>query len=88
MYDSREDVWIDCPPMSLKRGSLAGATIGDRIFALGGGNGHMHYSDVECYDAHLGMWISSTSMLNKVCLLNFLATSVKKYRKDEQNKRN
>ena len=72
MYDSVEDIWRDCPPMNLKRGSLAGATIGDRIFALGGGNGQLHFSDVECYDPHLGMWISSTSMLNKVCYLKKL----------------
>ncbi len=66
MYDTTTDVWINCAPMRHKRGCLAVATIGDRIFAVGGGHAQVLFSDVECYDPQLGTWTRSTSMLTKV----------------------
>jgi hypothetical protein len=53
--------------MRLKRGSLGGATVGNCIYAMGGGNGLLHFNEVECYEPVLGTWIPSTKMLEKVC---------------------
>ncbi|GKV51821.1 hypothetical protein SLEP1_g58445 [Rubroshorea leprosula] len=36
---SSNDQWTICPPLTEKKGSLAGATLGEKIFAIGGGNG-------------------------------------------------
>lgn len=39
----------------------------DKIFAIGGGNGYECFSDVELFDLNIGCWISTKSMLEKVC---------------------
>ncbi|CAL5351360.1 unnamed protein product [Camellia sinensis] len=46
-------------------GSLAGATLNNVIFAMGGANGVDCYADVEMFDLDVGRWISSCSMLQK-----------------------
>lgn len=50
----------------MKKGSLAGAALDNKIFAIGGGNGVECFSDVEMYDINIGRWISTRSMLKKV----------------------
>ncbi|CAL5342336.1 unnamed protein product [Camellia sinensis] len=49
----------------LNEGSLAGATLNNIIFAMGGANGVDCYADVEMFDLDVGRWISSRSMLRK-----------------------
>jgi len=53
------------------KGSLAGATLNGKIFALGGGNGSETFADVEMFDPALGKWIYNQSMLQKVHLVYF-----------------
>lgn len=52
--------------MNGTKGSLAGATIDNKIFAIGGGNGLECFSDVEMLDLDIGKWIRTRSMLQKV----------------------
>nr|GMC90132.1 kelch-like protein 22 [Ipomoea batatas] len=44
---------------------MASATLNDKIFAIGGGNGHDCLSDVEMYDLQVGRWIPTRSMQKK-----------------------
>lgn len=65
-YDPVNNQWSLCPSMNEKKGSLAGAMLDSKIFAIGGGNGAECFSDVEMYDANVGSWIPTQSMLEKV----------------------
>lgn len=58
--------WNFCPSMNEKKGSLAGAMLDSKIFAIGGGNGAECFSDVEMYDVNVGSWIPTQSLLEKV----------------------
>ena len=65
-YDPAKNRWTFCPPLNQKNGSLAGATVKDKIYALGGGNGVDCHSAVEMLDFDVGAWIPTRSMLQKV----------------------
>lgn len=65
-YNPANNQWSLCPSMNEKKGSLAGAMLDSKIFAIGGGNGTECFSDVEMYDANVGSWIPTQSMLEKV----------------------
>ncbi|KAI3783446.1 hypothetical protein L1987_42528 [Smallanthus sonchifolius] len=64
-FDTVADRWTTCPPLNRKNGSLAGATVNDKIYAVGGGNGVDCYSTVEMLDFDVGSWIPARSMLEK-----------------------
>lgn len=55
-----------CPPLNLAKGGLGGVGIGNKLFAIGGGNGIESFSDVEMLDLDLGRWICTRSMLQRV----------------------
>jgi hypothetical protein len=55
-----------CPRLKHEKGSLAGVTLNDKIFAIGGGNGSTTFSEVEMFDPALGRWIDSLSMRQNV----------------------
>lgn len=76
-YSQRNDEWTMCPHLNCAKGSLAGATLNDKIYAIGGGDGHECFSDVEMFDPVLERWISSQSMLQKVCL--FVTALISQY---------
>lgn len=65
-YNRDSETWETCPSMAIKRGSLGGATVRDKIYALGGGNGAISFDDTECYDPIIGIWTSSSKMLERV----------------------
>lgn len=65
-YNTTDDEWTVLPCMKEKKGSLAGAALKDKIFAVGGGNGIECFSHVEMYDPQVGRWINTQSMLQKV----------------------
>nr|GEW38536.1 histone acetyltransferase HAC1-like isoform X1 [Tanacetum cinerariifolium] len=52
--------------LNKKYGSLAGATVKDIIYALGGGNEVDFHSAVEILDFDVGAWIPTRAMLQKV----------------------
>jgi len=41
--------WVPVAPMKIERGSLAVATVGDYIYAIGGGKPNVQYDSVERY---------------------------------------
>lgn len=65
-YDPVVNEWTSRPALNAKKGSLAGATLNDKIYAVGGGNDDEFYSAVEMLDLDIGAWIPSRSMLEKV----------------------
>lgn len=60
--------WTSRPSLNQKKGGLAGVSLGDKIFAVGGGNGTECFSDVEMLDLDAGRWIPTLSMFHKVTL--------------------
>jgi len=55
--------------MLRKKGSLSGATLNGKIFAIGGGDGIECLSDVETFDPAIGKWYTNKPMLYKVNLI-------------------
>jgi len=55
--------------MLREKGSLAGATLNGKIYAIGGGDGVECFSDVEMFYPAQGRWINNQSMLHTVTLL-------------------
>jgi hypothetical protein len=66
-YSLRNNEWTECPSLNRMKGSLAGITLKEKIYAIGGGNGNETFSEVEVFDPYLGKWICSPSMLSSVC---------------------
>ncbi|KAK7856185.1 influenza virus ns1a-binding protein like protein a [Quercus suber] len=64
-YSLANDQWTPRPSLNQKKGSLAGATIDNKIFAIGGGNNVECFSNVEMLDLDIGRWIPTRSMLQK-----------------------
>lgn len=62
------DQWVSRPSLTQRKGSLAGVSLNDKIFAIGGGNGVECFSEVEVLDPETGRWISALSMQQKVPL--------------------
>lgn len=65
-YCPGNDQWTQRPSLSQNKGSLAGASANNKIFAMGGGNGIECFSEVEMLDLDIGRWISTRSMMQKV----------------------
>lgn len=65
-YNPADNEWVLRPSLNFKKGSLAGATLNNKMFAVGGGDGEECFSSVEMFDFDVGRWISTRSMLQKV----------------------
>lgn len=65
-YHPANNTWKSRPSLNKVMGSLAGATVNNKLFALGGGDGHESFSDVEMLDLDAGRWIPTQSMRHKV----------------------
>ncbi|KAK9283972.1 hypothetical protein L1049_012230 [Liquidambar formosana] len=64
-YNPLSNQWISRPSLNQRKGSLAGASLNNKIFAIGGANGVECLSDVEMFDLDVGRWIPTRSMLHK-----------------------
>ncbi|KAL8105595.1 hypothetical protein AgCh_029410 [Apium graveolens] len=64
-YNIADNKWFPRPSTGRPKGSLAGATLQNKIFAIGGGNGSESFSEVEMLDLYLGRWIMTQSMIEK-----------------------
>uniref|UniRef100_A0A1J3IIT5 Kelch-like protein 5 n=2 Tax=Noccaea caerulescens TaxID=107243 RepID=A0A1J3IIT5_NOCCA len=64
-YNETDGRWSLCPPLTERKGSLGGASLDGKIFAIGGGNGIVSFSDVEMLDPDIGKWIRTRSMEQK-----------------------
>lgn len=61
--------WTLCQPLKTRIGCLAGAALNGKIYALGGGNGSLCFSDVEMLDLDIGYWIPARSMKQQVIVI-------------------
>ncbi|KAI3793255.1 hypothetical protein L1987_35871 [Smallanthus sonchifolius] len=57
--------WIPRPPLYWKNINVAGASIKDRLFVVGGANGPHYSSEVEYLDMNIGKWFPARSMQSK-----------------------
>ncbi|KAL0648949.1 hypothetical protein Bca4012_047240 [Brassica carinata] len=64
-YNETDGRWSLCPPLNDRKGNLGGATLDGKIFAIGGGNAELVFSDVEMLDPDIGRWIRTRSMEHK-----------------------
>ncbi|CAI9097220.1 OLC1v1033594C1 [Oldenlandia corymbosa var. corymbosa] len=64
-YDTVDDKWCPHPSLNEKKGSLGGAALDHKIYAIGGGNRTVSLSNVEMYDINVGRWIQTRSMQQK-----------------------
>jgi len=61
-YDPVTDTWRSKADMPTARWSLATSTVGDKIFAIGGGQRMTPYSMVEEYDPAIDTWVKRADM--------------------------
>lgn len=55
-YDPKADTWTMVAPMSVARETVGVCTLGDRLMAVGGYDGHQYLTLVEAYDPYLNEW--------------------------------
>ena len=65
-YNPANDMWTLHPHLKKRNNNLSGATLKDKIFTMGGGNGTEYFAQVEMHDPQVGRWIPSRSMWQKV----------------------
>lgn len=65
-YNPISNQWVNRPSLNQKKGRLAGISLNQKIFAIGGGNGVQCFSEVEMFDPYVGRWIPGQSMRCKV----------------------
>lgn len=70
-YIPTSNQWVTRPSLNQHKGSLAGASLNDKLFAIGGGNGYEFFSEVEMFDPHIGKWMFTESMQQEECRLLF-----------------
>ncbi|KAI7990592.1 Kelch-like protein 2 [Camellia lanceoleosa] len=69
-YNAISDQWVSHPLLNQRKRSLAGASLYNKIFAVGGGNEVECYSEVEMLDMNIGRWITSQSMQQSIFMSN------------------
>ncbi|GJZ01839.1 putative development/cell death domain, kelch-type beta propeller containing protein, partial [Tanacetum coccineum] len=60
-----QNQWVPRPPLFWKNIHVAGASVKDRLFVVGGANGRQCSSEVEYLDLDIGKWIPTCPMLSK-----------------------
>lgn len=64
-FNPTKNQWISRPPLYWKNIHVAGASIKDRLFVVGGAIGCQCSSEVEYLDLHIGKWLPARSMQSK-----------------------
>lgn len=64
-YDPKTDSWTLVANMSIARDSVGVGVLGDRLYAVGGYDGHSYLVLVEMYDPNTNEW-------QEVCVLLFV----------------
>uniref|UniRef100_A0A8V0ZC13 Kelch like family member 4 n=1 Tax=Gallus gallus TaxID=9031 RepID=A0A8V0ZC13_CHICK len=62
-YDPKTDTWTTVAPLSVPRDAVGICPLGDRLYAVGGYDGHTYLDTVESYDAQNNEWTESLSTL-------------------------
>ncbi|GKD18024.1 putative development/cell death domain, kelch-type beta propeller containing protein, partial [Tanacetum coccineum] len=60
-----QNQWVPRPPLFWKNIHVAGASVKDRLFVVGGAKGRQCSSEVEYLDLDIGKWIPTCPMLSK-----------------------
>ncbi|XP_054422616.1 kelch-like protein 4 [Pteronotus mesoamericanus] len=55
-YDPKHDSWSTVAPLSVPRDAVAVCALGDKLFVVGGYDGHSYLNTVESYDAQKDEW--------------------------------
>lgn len=55
-YDPKTDAWTTVAPLSVARDAVGICPLGDRLYAVGGYDGHSYLDTVESYDAQNNEW--------------------------------
>lgn len=55
-YDFRTNQWHEGPELRSRRRHVGVASLGNRLYAVGGHDGNQHLNSVECYDPKVGKW--------------------------------
>ncbi|KAL7979489.1 hypothetical protein Chor_004647 [Crotalus horridus] len=55
-YDPKTDTWTTVAPLSVPRDAVGICTLGDRLYAVGGYDGHTCLNTVESYDTQNNEW--------------------------------
>ncbi|KAF6090731.1 kelch like family member 4 [Phyllostomus discolor] len=55
-YDPKRDSWSSVAPLSVPRDAVAVCALGDKLFVVGGYDGHSYLNTVESYDAQKDEW--------------------------------
>ncbi|XP_075395268.1 kelch-like protein 4 isoform X1 [Tenrec ecaudatus] len=55
-YDPKVDAWSSVAPLNIPRDAVAVCALGDRLYVIGGYNGHTYLNTVESYDSRKNEW--------------------------------
>uniref|UniRef100_A0A8C8YWL1 Kelch like family member 4 n=1 Tax=Prolemur simus TaxID=1328070 RepID=A0A8C8YWL1_PROSS len=55
-YDPKNDSWSTVAPLSVPRDAVAACSLGDKLYVVGGYDGHTYLNTVESYDAQKNEW--------------------------------
>ena len=55
-YDFRTNQWHEGPELRSRRRHVGVASLGGKLYAVGGHDGNQHLNSVECYDPKVGRW--------------------------------
>ncbi|XP_045851365.1 kelch-like protein 4 isoform X2 [Meles meles] len=55
-YDPKNDSWSTVAPLSVPRDAVAACPLGDKLYVVGGYDGHTYLNTVESYDAQKDEW--------------------------------
>lgn len=76
-YDPKTDTWTTVAPLSVPRDAVGICPLGDRLYAVGGYDGHTYLDTVESYDAQNNEWTevtkNSKTYLNRKSENNYTA---------------
>lgn len=61
-YDPKTDAWTTVAPLSVPRDAVGICPLGDRLYAVGGYDGHTYLDTVESYDAQNNEWTEVTGI--------------------------
>uniref|UniRef100_A0A8B9MK33 Kelch like family member 4 n=1 Tax=Accipiter nisus TaxID=211598 RepID=A0A8B9MK33_9AVES len=62
-YDPKTDAWTTVAPLSVPRDAVGICPLGDRLYAVGGYDGHTYLDTVESYDAQNNEWTEVTGRI-------------------------
>nr|XP_033799859.1 kelch-like protein 4 isoform X2 [Geotrypetes seraphini] len=61
-YDPKTDSWTTVAPLSVPRDAVGVCPLGDKLYAVGGYDGHSYLTNVESYDAQNNEWTEDISL--------------------------